>query len=281
MRRIRFSLAPLAAALLASLPAGCSGKAAPENVLLGAAGAVHEGVLGWQSITDDTVRLASTGIVDVDIEVFAGEVRVVADPTVKETRVTVRRTGTHGWLRERESMDSLGEIHYTVSLDHPGERDRAVVRAGTDHPEPHFQATEVTVVVPDLGAVRVLTARGDVWIEGNRRGVEVKSTRGQIRLMTPWQIVEPISLVTTEGDVDLRLRGESTGAFDAETVGGVIKSKVKYGKWIAMHNENDADTLHATMNGGTNPITLRTSNADVMISVVPMPVTQNPAPAIW
>lgn len=281
MRRTRSTLAPLAAALLATVVPGCSGKAAPENVLLGAAGSVHEGVLGWQSITDDTVRLASAGIVDVDVEVFAGEVRVVADPTVKETRVTVRRTGTHGWFREKESMDSLGEIHYTISLDRPGERDRAVVRAGTDHPEPHFQATEVTVVVPDLGSVRVITDRGDVWVEGNRGGVEVKSTRGKIRVMTHWQITDPISLVTTEGAVDLRLRGESTGAFDAATVGGVIKSKVKYGKWIALHSENDADTLHATMNDGTNPITLRTSNADVMISVVPMPVTQNPAPAFW
>ena len=42
-------------------------------------------------------------------------------------------------------------------------------------------------------------------------GVEVKSTRGQIRVMTPWQINQPISLVTTEGAIDLRLRGESSG----------------------------------------------------------------------
>jgi Putative adhesin len=291
MRYPTVTAASRVAALVATISAtflatACTGPDAPENVLLGAANSVHEGMLGWRNITDDTVRLATTGVVDVDVELFAGAVRVVTDPSAKVTTVGVRRTGTHGWLRGDESMDSLGEIRYTVSLARDasaanGGRERAVIRAGTDHAEPHFQAVDVVITVPDLGTVRVMTQRGDVWIEGNRGGVEVISSRAAIRVMTPWKIDAPISLVTSDGDIDLRLRGESTGAVDAATVGGVVKTRIKYGKWVATDSANDADSIRATMNDGTNPITMRTSNANVMLSVVPMPVSQNPAPAIW
>ncbi|MBL9120408.1 MAG: DUF4097 family beta strand repeat protein [Phycisphaerae bacterium] len=278
---MRHAFAPSATALLALLLAACTGKSAPETVLLDAAGSAHEGMLGWQSVTDETVRLATTGTVDVDVQVFAGDVTVVWKPTLRHTEVTVRRTGSHGWFRESESMESLGEIRYTVTLEQAEGRDRAVVRAGTDHVEPHFQAVDVEIAVPDLGAVRILTDRGNVWVEGNRGAAEVKSSHGKIRLMTPWKIDTSVSLVTSDGDIDLRLRGESTGAVDAATVGGQVKTRIKYGKWVATHGENDADSLRATMNDGTNPITLRTSNADVMLSVLPNPVSQNPAPAIW
>jgi hypothetical protein len=268
------------ASVFAPLP-GCSGKSAPESVLLGVADAVHEGFLGWRGETDGEVQLATSGVVDVDVDIFAGDVTIVADPSADHTLVTVRRVGTHGWQREDEATESLGEIRYTVSLERVGDRDRTVVRAGTDHAEPHFQRVEVNIVTPEVGAVRVLTDRGDVWVEGNQGGADVKSSRGSIRVMTPWKIDAPISLVTTDADVDLRLRGESTGAVDAATINGKVLTRVKYGKWIAVDANNGADRIRATMNDGTNPITLRTSNADVMLSVVPSPVSQNPARAIW
>lgn len=265
--------------VVALLP-GCTGKAAPETVLLSAAGSVHEGMLGWRSVTDDTIGLATTGTVDVDVELFGGDVTVVTNPTLRQTEVTVRRTGTHGWFRGDESMESLGEIHYIVSKESVDGRDRTVVRAGTDHPEPHFQAVEVEIAVPDLGSVHVATQRGNVWIEGNRGAADVHTSRGSIRLMTPWKMDGALSLVTCDGLVDLRLRGESTGLVDAATVGGNVKTRIKYGKWVALDEGNDADSLRATLNGGRNPIVLRTSNADVLVSVVPNPVTSNPARAI-
>lgn len=280
---MRRTLHTLAAALLlvsaGSLP-GCSGKHAPETALLSAVDSAHEGFLGWRSVTDHTVELASEGVVDVDVELFAGAVTVVTKPNITKTTVVVRRMGTHGWGREDESMESLGEIRYTVSLDRSTGRDRAVVRASTDHAEPHFQSVTVEITVPDLGGVRVQTARGPVWIEGNRGGAEVITSRAKIRMMTPWKIDQPITLVTSDGDVDLRIRGESTGAVDAASIGGLVKSQVRYGEWIAVDPSNDAANLKATLNKGTNPITLRTANANVLFSVVPMPVSQNPMPAI-
>lgn len=272
------SFLTLAASTL--LLAACSGKNAPETVLLSAADSMHEGLLGWRSITDSTVNLATSGVVDVDVEVFAGDVTVVTKPNISETTVTVRRMGTHGWGRKDESMESLGEIRYTVSLDRSSGSDRAVVRASTDHNEPHFQSVSVEIVVPDLGNVHIHTKRGNVWVESNRGGAEILTSRGWIRMMTPWKMEQPITLVTNDRDIDLRIRGESVGAIDAESLAGLVKTQVRYGRWIATDAGNSASSLKATLNDGTNPITLRTSNANVLLSVVPSPVSQNPMPAI-
>jgi hypothetical protein len=267
-------------ALTAALP-GCTGKADPEAVVGAAAGAVHEGTLAWKSQTDAAVSLASTGVVDVDLEAFAGDVTITTDPAAKASVVQIRRVGTHGWGRESEAMDSLGELRYAVTLERRQGVDTVVVRGGTDHAEPHFQRLEVEIVVPDLGAVRVQTSRGDVWVENNRGPIEVVTTRGAIRVMTPWKMDGPITLITSDGNVDLRLRGESSGAIDAETVGGTIKTKIKYGEWIATYGGNDEDTLRASFNRGTNPVTLRTSNGNIVITVVPDPVSNSPFPTVW
>jgi hypothetical protein len=168
-----------------------------------------------------------------------------------------------------------------VSLERRDGRDVILVRAVTQNPEPHFQHVDVRVVVPDLGTVRVQNGRGDVWIENNRGPVDIVTNRGKVRVMTPWPMTEPMTIVTSDADIDLRIRGESRGSFDADAMGGLVKSKIRKGAWTMTNEVNDGDTVIGTLNGGTNPVVLRTSNANVMISVVDKPVTMNPYPSIW
>jgi hypothetical protein len=259
---------------------GCTGKAAPEQAIASAAGVVHEGVLGYKSVTDEVVRLASSGVVDVDLELFAGSVTIDATPSKKETTVAVRRMGTHGWGRDDESMRSLGEINYTITLEQRGPRQAAVVRAGSDTYEPHFQRVDVVIETPELGSVRIRTSRGEIWVSGNQGPLDIETSRGKVRAMTGWPMTEPMTIVTTDGLIDLRLRGESTGVFDAETVGGEVKTRVKYGRWIALDRTNDDDTMRATLNDGSNPIVLRTSNDDILVSIVGDPISTSPYPPI-
>jgi hypothetical protein len=259
---------------------GCISRAAP-NAFVEAAGGVESGVLGWSTVTDQTVILATRGTVDVDIDSFAGPVTIVTDSSLKETTIAMRRVASFGWGRDKEAEEALSDIHYTVSLQRNEGRDVAVVRATTEHPETHFQSIEITVTVPELGSVRTHTSGGDVWVESNRGPADIVTSRGGIRVMTPWKMSGPITLVTCDGDVDLRIRGESTGSFDAASVGGAVKSRVRYGKWLALDQRNSSDVLFATLNEGTNPVVMRTSNGDVMISVINDPISDNPFPGIW
>jgi hypothetical protein len=274
---VRRSALTIAAVALVS---GCAKHAEP-SIMIQAAGGIHDGVLGWSSAEDQTAKLASKGEVDVDVELFAGPVTVVSDDAATETTVAIKRVGTFDWGADKTTDESLSDIHYTISLQRNDGRDVAVVRASTEHPEPHFQYVEVTVKVPQLGSVRVHSTRGDVWIEQNHGPVDIVTSRGAIRVMTPWKMSDPMTLITCDGDVDLRIRGESSGSFDAATIGGAVKSRVRFGKWLAIDDRNNGATLHATLNDGKNPVVMRTSNADLMISVIADPVSSNPFRGIW
>ncbi|MFO0827982.1 MAG: DUF4097 family beta strand repeat-containing protein [Phycisphaerales bacterium] len=274
------TLSAVLSCVLSLLASACASHSEP-NVIVTTAGAVEEGVLGWKSERDQTIRLATQGDVDVDLDIFAGDVTVVCRPEAKDTEIALRRIGTFGWGRSDEAVASLGDIHYTATLERNDGRDTAVIRATTEHPEPHFQRVDVVITVPLLGAVKVRTARGDVWVEQNRGPADIVTSRGAIRVMTPWKMDRSMTLVTSDGDVDLRIRGESCGRFDAETVGGKVKARIKYGQWLPLDQTNDSNRLHATLNGGTNPVVMRTSNADIMILVTEQPLSSNPFPGVW
>lgn len=275
---LAFVLAPvlsLALALALTL-AGCTGDASPESVLLSTAGTSHEAILGWRQQSEEPVRLATQGPIDVDAELFAGDVRIEVDGSLSETVVSMRRVGAHGWGRTDEAMKSLGDIRTIVSFERRDGVDAVVARATTQHPEPHFQRADLLVRTPDLGSVRVRTSRAGVWVSGNRGPVDIETTRGRVRVMTPWRMDQPMTIVTSDETIDLRIRGESRGWFDAQSVNGAVKADVKFGEWLVMDERNDAHSLRAWLNGGTNPIVLRTSNATIHIRVVPQPISTNP-----
>lgn len=262
--------------LLAASIQGCTGDASPDAVLLSAVGGTHETMLGWRQADEQPVRLATSGTVDVDVDLFAGSVTIEVDPSLTETLVRLRRVGSHGWGRTDEAMESLGEIRTIVSFERRAGIDTVVALASTEHPEPHFQRADLLVRTPDLGSVKVRTARGDVWIANNRGAVDAVTSRGKIRVMTPWKIIDPITLVTSDGPIDLRLRGESRGWFDAQSVAGSVIANVKYGQWLMLDEGNDKGSVRAWLNGGTNPIVLRTCNAKIYIWIETDPVNTNP-----
>lgn len=260
--------------------AGCTHHSKPDAIVSGT-GTVYQGILGWKRERDQVVELETRGVVDVDVDIFAGNVTIVADERLTATTVTIDRVGTAGWGRSDDAVASLGDIRYTISLERRNGTDVAIVRAANDNPEPRFQHCDVEVHVPALGSVRINTIRGDVWVADNRGPVDIVTSRGKVRVMTPWRMNDPMTIVTSDEDIDLRIRGESTGAIDADAMGGMVKSRVQYGQWIARDARNDADTMHAVLNDGANPVVLRTSNANVLISVVNDPVSTNPFPGIW
>lgn len=222
--------------------------------------------------TDEPVEIRTSGAVTVDVENFAGDVTVRADPMADTTVVEVRRLVDMGFGRWKESRERIGDIKWTATLEpREGGGDTLFVRTTAANPEPHFFSARVVIVTPALDRVRVRTNNGDVTVVENQGPVDIETSSGDVAMMTPWPMTEAMTIVTSDGSIDYRVRGESRGAFDAASHGGEVRQRCEFGRWSALAAGNDHDRMIATLNDGTNPIVLRTSGRNIRVSVVADP----------
>ena len=115
------------------------------------------------------------------------------------------------------------------------------------------------------------TRRGKIIVDDNRGPVDLSTKGAEIRVRTPWPMTQPCAMVNKDADINWSTRGESSGEFDCETVGGNIISYCRYGRWIVVDKRNDTNSLHATLNGGKNPIVMRNVDGDIRIKIVEDP----------
>ena len=260
-------LVSLAAALSACAPGQ------PDDVVIGGMHDIRRAASGVRWETDETIRLETTGVVSIDLDSFAGSVLVKANKNHSETLVTVERATRHGFPRYGEAGRSLDLIDYTVSLDRGTSGEEiVVVRANSSGTETVLGRANVRIETPELGAVRIRTSRGDVQVLENRGSIDIVTSHGNVSVATPWSMRDSVSIMNREGDVEYRVRGESTGLFDLETVGGVVSTRCRYGRWMWADPENRADRVIAVLNGGDNPIVIRTSDGDIDVAIVSDPV---------
>lgn len=261
-----------AVALLVPVLAGCAGGSDTERGAQRFLSGITHGALGHRS-SHERVLVPHTGLVDVEVRNFAGEVVVRGDRSDRpqDALVMIDRRATHRASREKESDASLPEIDWSVDLvpaSEPGGVPTLRVEASTRHREPWFQQVDIEILVAELGRVDIDTTRGKVQVVNNRGPVDIRTTRGDVRVLTGWPQTQDSVIVTRDGDIDFRVRGESAFVVDAETVGGRVYARCEAGRWISEHARNDHDSLLASLNGGEGRLTLRTVDGDIRIAVV-------------
>jgi hypothetical protein len=171
---------------------------------------------------DESVVLDTAGPFAVDVSSFNGDVVIRIDPDVELASVTVVRTAIHGAKRTREAEASLDEIGYDVELG-PGDLGPVLrVRTATSHAEPYFQRAHVYIDAREVDGVTVHTHNGNVVVRDARGDVDISTSNGNVRFMTNWALTRPITILNVEGDIDLRMRGESTGRLDCQAVRGTV-----------------------------------------------------------
>ena len=258
-------------AVITAAAAGCAGSTTTERTTDQILQGLQHGLLGHAS-QQETLTLAAEGPIDVEVRNFAGDVVVRADHQSRhrDVQVELTRRATHEAGRTKESEASLPQITWSAEVVPPSVPDGVptlVVTSATTHGEPWFQRLEVEILADQVRTVTVNTTRGWVMVFDNRGPVDIHTTKGDVRVVTPWPQTEPSTIVTKDGSIDWRVRGESTGLVDADTVGGKVMVRCEAGRWVATDRANDLDTLVATLNGGTNRITLRTVDGDIRVGV--------------
>lgn len=266
---------PLACIILMLGVWGCSGNSDIERGTQRFFGDVGHGVLGHRSSHEEMV-FPVTGVVNIEVRNFAGDVVIRGDrlERVTDAQVLFDRRAVHGGSREEEGDASLPEIEWDARLvpaATPGEPPTLRIESSTDHDEPWFQRLEIEIVVAQLGRVDVSTTRGKVQVWNNRGPVDITTSKGDVRVITAWPQTGESVIVTRDGDIDYRVRGESAFIIDAESVGGLVKTRCEAGRLSATDARNDHDSFHAVVNGGRERLILRTVDGNIRVAVVADP----------
>jgi hypothetical protein len=220
----------------------------------------------YQSREDDPLTLAVAGPVSVDVDSFGGDVILTADPRLSQATVTVRREATHGAGRKKDAQRSLDEIGYSAVVVPGTAGPELEIRTWTGHAEPHYQRAHLEITVPAVNGLTLRTQRGRVDLEGN---VHIECSEGDVRVMTNRSMRQPVTVLNRRGDIDYRVRGESTGSFDCEVVDGEVRYRARQGRFLVSEATNRR--LQASLNDGDNPIRLRTTSGDIRVAVVHNP----------
>lgn len=220
--------------------------------------------------SDKAMTFDMAGPISIDVTSFNGHVVIEADEDAEQVHFQVVREGNHGLLRGGEAEQAIQGIDYEAKIV-PGELGpELTVRTWTDTPESHFQMANIYIAAPAINNVKVVTNEGAVRVEGMQGTVDITTREGDVVVMTNQPMTRPVTIVASEGSIDYRVRAESTGRFDAETVRGTVRHRLRFGRYTMEPTDHNA--LRMTLNDGENPVRLRTVDGDIRIAVVHNPV---------
>lgn len=279
----RAVIALAAVPVLVWAAAGCS---RPRPGLERAVSEPWRATFGGESADSETFSIPIVGSQNVVVDSFAGDVTVTASANPPGTAaeaglatVKITRRGMHGPSRKSDSTASLPDITATVGSEVREGNPTIVVKATTDNPEPWLQAADIDITVPMVGSVIVRTARGHVYVTNMSRGVDIETSKGDVRVITALPIRQPSTVLNRDGGIDWRVPGTSSGIYDLESVGGAVFARCPVGRWICTDPSNTDRRLLARLNDGTSRVVLRNVDGDIRVAVVEGPA--NVGTYIW
>jgi hypothetical protein len=222
------------------------------------------------SSVDGPFSLATRGPVEVNVVSFNGDVTVVADPMLRWATIRFKRQGTHGHGRNEEARSSLDNIKYTAKIVEGEHGPVMEVRTWTTDEEPWFQRAHVDIRLPAVDGLTVRSSNGMIVAVNIQGKVDIECSNGDVRVMSNLPMLEPVRIHNNAGDIDYRVRAESTGEFKCHAEDGSVDGRARYGRFI-VHSGTAHNTLLASFNDGTNPITLTTLGGDIRVAVVHNP----------
>ena len=221
---------------------------------------------------DNTQIVPVEGPVAIDVDSFSGSVTIRVNPSLTHATVTPTRYALHGAKRSDEAKLSLDEMSVDIDVRPGALGQELAITTMTTHAEAHFHAVGLEIEVPEVDGVTVRTRNGDVEVINAYGIIDISTDDGDVRFMTERPITSSVQIINNAGNIDFRVRGESMGAITAEAVRGEVVQNGRRGTWRILPGTSH-NTLHASFNRGTNPITLRAADGDIRIAVVESPTS--------
>ncbi len=214
-----------------------------------------------------SVEIPMSGVMDVEIDNFAGDVVIHSTGKSDGGTMDLVRRATREMGPRSELEDSLSDISLTYEVVDRGDRKALVINATSKNAKPWFQSIDIDIAVPRLGVVVVRTSRGHVMATDFEDGVDIETTKGDVRVATNNPIRLPSTVLNKEGSIDWRVPPRSAGSYQLEAINGDVQVRVRKGSWLATDARNDNNSNYGVLNKGTNLVVLRTVEGDVQVYV--------------
>ena len=223
-----------------------------------------------QVLTYTPKTLDTAGPISIDVSSFAGNVTIIADDTALATtiEVTQRDDGYSElelpplvqWNAWKENGD-LGQL--------------VLVEATTEDDSLQTLHADILVRAQSIHGIRIRTSRGDVSVYGISGAVDIRTSDGDVRLATPLVMNDEVTIENIRGDINMRIRGESSGTIDATAMNGSAAVDVRHGDVIILP-KTTGDHVMAQLNSGANQYIFRTVDGNVKLAVVENPIADEP-----
>ncbi len=224
-----------------------------------------------QVVNFNTTTLNTSGPVSIDVKSFSGDVTIIADPSILQTTVSAKQLELG--LGEVPMPDLHMECSTYIEPTPWGEIVH-VDATSYDNPLGTISA-EITVRANSIHGVTVETENGDVTLLGITGELNIHTSDGYVRIVTPLVMNEDVLVENRRGDIVYRVRAESSGSIDATAMNGEASLDLRYGEAVILPGST-GDHLVADFNNGVNSIEMRTVDGNIRIFVVSDPVGSEP-----
>jgi len=267
---IRALLIPTCLALAAVL-SGCASTVRDTWFAAAGAGERSSVALYARSLSDPPVELESAGPLAVDITSFGGSIEVIGNPKRSTVLIQVVRRGTHGSGRGEESRFALDDIKVSAVIGQGDLGQALIVRAETTEAETWFLHADLRIEVPEIEGLRVHNGHGPVRIRNAAGKIDITTHRGSILLASDHPLQDGIQMSTDSGDIDCRLPAGTAGSLDLMAHRGTISPRIRRGQLVVQQGTTN-DRFVGVLNGGDQPVVLRTVDGTIRFAVVDTPL---------
>jgi hypothetical protein len=214
----------------------------------------------------------TVGLLAVDVENVRGEVLVTADAprgVIEAEAITL----VPPWLDDEQKARAAESVTLDAQLDLAGDGPRTfTVRTRSLREDADDHRVKLIVRVPRLDGLRIVNAGGSVEAVGPAGAMEIHNRGGAVVVRTDAPISAPVTITNVDGRIIVQAPEGSRGLVDLMALDGDVVYKDLYGETTNVHVEGDRH--RATLGGdlATNPVVMRTTNAEVRLTLMDDPV---------
>jgi DUF4097 and DUF4098 domain-containing protein YvlB len=218
--------------------------------------------------------------VAVDVTNFNGSVRVKVSDRYKEPTVRVRLEAPGGTrLSTKKTLQKSIYVGAEIVQQEGGSVLRVLSRPSEEVARSTETKVRIDIRLPKCDGVLVHNSGGIVRLLGVTGGIQVENgsgatAGGDIDLRTGDPLVDPVALMTTEGNVLLQMGPNSRGALDITSESGDAMVRAYVGRLSDI--KPTAGHWTGTLNDGSNPIMLRTAKGTARVLIMENAATSTP-----